>query len=392
MTSESLLAYEAAMAPHPGETVGEYLEFNGWSQRDLARRTGLTPKTISEICSGKAPITPPTSLSLEKVFRRPAHFWLNLQLQFDEAQARRRAAIGINRWEHWARQFPLEKMERYGWLEIDEPGRSKADTLLSFLGVSSPDSWDAVWNANNVAYRQTRKFRKSPEAISAWVRAAELMALQLDFNFNEFDADGLRACLPALRHQTKNPADKFIPAVQSMCARVGVAVVWVPELPHTGISGCARWLNDKKALIALTLRYKTDDQVWFTFLHEVGHILLHRRRHGFILDNAAEDLADEVVDPVMQRDEEEANRFAADTLIPPDSLSDFIKKNEFSNEAILGFSDRLDLGPGVLVGRLQREGLLGYHQGNKLKRTFKWAIAPAVLPEDRTRSGHSRDE
>ena len=50
-----------------GETIVEYLEFNGWTQRDLARRTGLTPKTVSEICNGKAPITPSTALALEKV-------------------------------------------------------------------------------------------------------------------------------------------------------------------------------------------------------------------------------------------------------------------------------------------------------------------------------------
>jgi len=44
---------ELEAVPHPGETVMEYLEFQGWSQRDLARRTDLTPKTISEICNGK---------------------------------------------------------------------------------------------------------------------------------------------------------------------------------------------------------------------------------------------------------------------------------------------------------------------------------------------------
>ena len=41
---------------HPGEIVSEYIEFHGWTQRDLARRTGLTPKTISEILNGKAPV------------------------------------------------------------------------------------------------------------------------------------------------------------------------------------------------------------------------------------------------------------------------------------------------------------------------------------------------
>ena len=71
-------------ATHPGEILLEYLETSFWSQRDLARKTGITPKTISEICRGKAAITARTSLALEKSFPRPAHFWLNLQRQYDE--------------------------------------------------------------------------------------------------------------------------------------------------------------------------------------------------------------------------------------------------------------------------------------------------------------------
>lgn len=88
MDSAHRIGLKPDAVPHPGETVVEYLEFYGWSQRDLARRTGLAPKTISEICDGKAPITPPTAFTFEKVFQRPAHLWLNLQLHFDEAKVR----------------------------------------------------------------------------------------------------------------------------------------------------------------------------------------------------------------------------------------------------------------------------------------------------------------
>ena len=66
MNSAQQTRFEPNAVPHPGETVLEYLDFFGWSQRDLARRTGLAPKTISEICSGKAPITPQTALVFEK--------------------------------------------------------------------------------------------------------------------------------------------------------------------------------------------------------------------------------------------------------------------------------------------------------------------------------------
>jgi addiction module HigA family antidote len=366
------MAYEPASVAHPGETVVDYLEFNDWSQRDLARRTGLTPKTISEICNGKAPITPPTSLALEKVFQRPAHFWLNLQRQYDEAEARHRVTAKLTNWRSWAEQFPLAEMKRYKWIDVEKRDESTVDALLKFFGVSSPESWQSVWQASNVAYRQTRKFQTSVEAISAWIRATEIEAAQLETE--NFDDNRLRALLNELRRQTREPAERFVPVVQERCATAGVAVVWVPELLHTGISGCARWLTERKALIALTLRYKTDDQIWFTFFHEVGHILLHRKKQAFILDNAETDLTDQVVDPQMQRNEEEANRFAADTLIPPELLSTFITKRDFSNESVHRFSDELGVGPGIVVGRLQREGLLARHQGNKLKRVFNWAI------------------
>lgn len=366
MGNDTRLAYEPTTAAHPGETVVDYLEFNGWSQRDLARRTGLTPKTISEICNGKAPISPPTSLALETVLKRPAHFWLNLQRQYDEAEARRQSEAKLDQWKGWAEKFPLKILKRYEWLEMESPNQSEVGALLKFLGVSSPESWNSVWQASNVSYRQTRQFRTSIEAISAWVRAAELLAD--DVRVAQFDERRLRASLGTLRRLTMSRPERFLHEMRDVCAAAGVAVVVVPELPYTGISGCARWLSDTKALVGLTLRYKTDDQFWFTFFHELGHILLHSKKFDFVLDNAADTLTDQVVDPQMQKAEEEANRFAADTLIPSEPFYRFIKANDFSNEAIHQFADEQGIGPGIVVGRLQHEGLLSYHQGHALKQ------------------------
>src|SRR5713101_6958299 len=147
MDSDARREYEPATVLHPGETVAEYLEFNGWSQRDLARRAGLTPKTISEICAGKAPISPTTALAFEKVFRRPAHLWLNLQRQYDEAEARRRVFAKLSHWETWAKRFPFHEMIKR---KLIEPGEEqRVDALLRFFGVSSPDSWQSVWQATN---------------------------------------------------------------------------------------------------------------------------------------------------------------------------------------------------------------------------------------------------
>ncbi len=370
MDSARQTKFEWNAVPHPGETVIEYLDFNGWSQRDLARRSGLTPKTISEICNGKAPITPPTALAFERVLQRPAHFWLNLQRQFDEAEARRRELAASSQWTAWVRNFPLGEMKR---LKFSLPtGRSDAEALLNFFGVSSPETWSSVWKAYEVAYRQTRKLKAREESIAAWLREVELVAR--DVNVKDFDERVLSSSLNELRQLTRKPADAILDPIQKICAEAGVAVVLVPELPNTGISGCVRWLADKKALVGLTLRYKTDDQLWFTLFHEIGHILLHRTKRSFVVDNAAEDLADHVIDPEMQKYETEASRFAADTLIPPPALSAFIRNKAFTNESIHEFAESVGVGPGIVVGRLQHEGLLARHQGNALKQKLDFGF------------------
>jgi HTH-type transcriptional regulator / antitoxin HigA len=261
-------------------------------------------------------------------------------------------------------------MKKLRFLNLD---KSQIDSLLSFLGVSSPEGWNAVWGTFDVAYRQTRKFTKSVESISAWVRETELVAAELQTA--DFNEQLLRSSIDGLRQLTRKRAEEVMEPIQSICAAAGVAVVWVPELPHSGISGCARWLSDKKALVGLTLRYKTDDQMWFTFFHELGHILLHRKKRSFVLDNAANDLSDRIVDPEMQRYEAEANQFARDTLISPTVLAEFLRKNDFTNESIHEFAEAIGVGPGIVVGRLQFEGLLKPHQGNALKQKLNWKSA-----------------
>ena len=86
MDSNRRFLIEPTTSPHPGELVTEYLEFLGWSQCDLASRTGLTPTMIREICEGNAANSPDTASRLEEVFQRPAHLWINLQRQFDSMQ------------------------------------------------------------------------------------------------------------------------------------------------------------------------------------------------------------------------------------------------------------------------------------------------------------------
>ncbi|MGH9838266.1 MAG: ImmA/IrrE family metallo-endopeptidase [Blastocatellia bacterium] len=102
--------------------------------------------------------------------------------------------------------------------------------------------------------------------------------------------------------------------------------------------------------------------MWFTFFHEAGHILLHGKTKLFLEDDGDRD-----------GQEEEANRFSADLLIPERELRRFKATGERSLEAIKGFAKEVGLAAGIVVGRLQHEGFLPRSHGNGLKVRCEWA-------------------
>ncbi|WP_297009416.1 HigA family addiction module antitoxin [uncultured Corynebacterium sp.] len=75
--------------PHPGEwLVTEMLEPMGISQYRLAKDLHVAESQISRIVRGQAGITAPMALKLEAYFGLDARFWLNLQYNYDLAEAR----------------------------------------------------------------------------------------------------------------------------------------------------------------------------------------------------------------------------------------------------------------------------------------------------------------
>jgi hypothetical protein len=276
-------------------------------------------------------------------------------------------------WDAWASNFPLKEMKR---LNFSLPtASSAAEAVLGFFGASSPEGWQAAWQSTStaLAFRQTKVFEARQEAVAAWVREAEIIASSLPLA--DFDERKLSSSLNDLRRVTQKKIWEALTEAQQICWRAGVAFVVVGELPGTRISGCARWLNEKHAMVGLTLRYKTDDQLWFTFFHEIGHILLHRDRE-FVVDNAADEMGDDVVDPDMAKYEQEADRFACDTLIPPDVLAEFVRRRKFASEDIYAFAESIGIGPGIVVGRLQHDGVLKWQQGNSFKQRLNGSVAP----------------
>ncbi|KZK27680.1 HigA family addiction module antidote protein [Delftia acidovorans] len=75
--------------PHPGEILmHEWLEPMGLSQYALAKAIDVPPRRINEIVKGMRGITADTALRLAVFFGTDAQSWLNLQSDYDLAEAR----------------------------------------------------------------------------------------------------------------------------------------------------------------------------------------------------------------------------------------------------------------------------------------------------------------
>ncbi|GHV41550.1 XRE family transcriptional regulator [Spirochaetia bacterium] len=345
----------------PGEVLNDYLEDLGMTQAELADRTGLAKKTINEIIKAKSPITPETALKLERALGRPAHFWSNLERNYQDDKARIAEKDRLESHLHWLKNVPVTSMAKLGWISKTKDKSKQLDAVLRFFGIASPEQWHAVWDSNlQVAYRQTDRPDKNIEAISAWLRQGEIQAQQVKcapFNSKLFQDN-----LDKIRGLTmeKDP-EIFIPALTDLCSAAGVVVVFVPALPKTGIHGATRWIGDKPVM-QLSFLFKSNDQFWFTFFHEAGHILKHGRKDIFI-----------EITKLESEKEEEANTFAQDKLIPPAQLKIFLQVN---NPPMLlsieNFAKEIGIAPGIVVGRLQREKVLSYKIGNHLKVFYEW--------------------
>ena len=97
--------YQPDYAVPPGEILEEYLDVLQMSQAELARRCNRSPKLISEIVSGKAPVEPATAVQLEKALGLDARIWLGIEADYRLHLQREAEVLEAEEQAAWARNF-----------------------------------------------------------------------------------------------------------------------------------------------------------------------------------------------------------------------------------------------------------------------------------------------
>ena len=282
----------------PGDTLLEILESLNLTQSEFSDRTGISRKTVNQIIKGIAPISKDNALRLENVLNIPASFWNNLESNYREAIARAREENNINREKSILDLIPYNEMVKLGWIEKVSDSSEKIFKLRSFFGVASLTLIPAVFD---IVFRISDNSKFSPYALAAWIEKGRKEANKIITK--PFGRNKLNKSIYELKELSIESHEIFLPKITGICSDCGIALVILPHLSGTYAHGAAKWLSSGKVLIQLSSAYKSTDIFWFSFFHEIGHIVLHSKKNTFIEFDELEDKL-----------EDEANIFAANAL------------------------------------------------------------------------------
>ena len=353
----------------PGESILDFAEERGWTQAELAQRLGYSEKHISQLINGKVPLTVDAAQRLERVLGSTMDFWLSLESNYQKHMARLEAEERHVGWVPWLEELPLKELMACGAIgkqRLDSKHKPcVVESCLRFFGVASPDEWRTHYGGMQMSFRRSRAEQSDVGAISAWLRLGEQQAEKLDGP--KYDKTRFEKTLCTIRSLTCEPPEVFELKMRELLHEAGVLLVLVPAIPRAHVSGVARWLSPTRPLIQLSLLGKTNDKFLFSFFHEAAHILLHanskEEKKSIFLDDPNAAHTD---DPR----EHEANEWSGNCLIPSQYAQALALLR--TKAAVTSFAQRIRVHPGIVVGRLQHDGLIEPSWMNDLKQSFRF--------------------
>lgn len=346
--------FTPVVAIPPGETLKENLDYINMSQKELSERTGISIKHINEIIKGKSPITQETALKLEYVLGIPANFWNNLEANYRDTLARIKDEDELETEFDIAKEIPYSVIAKLGWVNPTKDIKEKVKNLRSYFGVSSLKQVPLVFSG---AFRKVDSKNTSSYALAAWLRKGLLISNSIQTE--TFNRSKLKKLIPTFRELTNKDPKEFYPEMNNLCASCGIALVLVEHIPKTYACGATQWVNANKAIIQLSVRGAKADIFWFTFFHELAHILLHENKE-FHLQEFQKDCASE----------DEADNYASNWLIPIDEYKKFLKTDYRDKNNIKLFAQKINIHPCIVVGRLCHDNKTEFKYYNDLRPSF----------------------
>jgi len=291
----------------PGAFLEEKLQEMGLDVNDFAARIGYTPKTVNEILKGKCCITIEVAHSLDYATGIPVSFWLNAQKGYEEELMRLQVKEAVKNQAGWRKFFPIGELNPRTWIKDFNNKEDGVSPILKFFGVASPKAWENYYYKNRlkVAFRISLAETEDPYAASVWMRRGEILAdeIKMEKQNDKKVRSAIKKAMPQFVELAKNDVaawedlrrkkalpkpkvgedfiDDGMHKLQELGAKLGIKVLYAQNFKSAPIHGMARWYKDIP-VIQLHDRFKDRNAFWFTFFHELGHIVLHGKKDIFI--------------------------------------------------------------------------------------------------------------
>ena len=340
------------IATPPGATIKEQLRERNLTQKEFAVRMDMSEKHICNLIKGDVILTPDVAIRLEIVLGIPAKFWNNLEAIYREKKLKADAENQMDTDIEIVKQLAYNEMAKVEWVPKTRNMYEKVVNLRRYFEVVRLDLINSS-KVTQIACRRLSETQKSDYALTSWAQRAKIVAR--DIKTQSIDFKKLSYLLPEIRSMTIMEPSEFCPYLEQKLADCGVALVFLPHIKGSFLHG-ATFYDGNKIVVGLTVRGKDADKFWFSLFHELAHILLGHlnRKEG-----------------TSQEDEDAADKFARDILIPQSDLDKFVNNNEFSKESIMNFAKQIDIAPGIVVGRLQNEKYIEYSWYHDLKIKYE---------------------
>lgn len=343
------------IATPPGATMKEQLNDRGMSQKEFAARMDMSEKHISKLINGDVQLTPETAVRLEMVLGIPARFWNNLEAIYREKIIKAEAENAMDADVELAKRLPYSEMSKFGWVPETRDAKEKVVYLRKYFEVVEL-SLLGNEQITRIACRRLAITEKSDLALMAWAQEARRKAR--DVQTAPINVKGLMNVIPEIRRATVLKPKDFCPKVMKCLADCGIALVFLPHLKGSFLQG-ASFLDGNKIVVGLTARGRDADKFWFSLFHELAHIALGHigRLNG-----------------VSDEDEKAADAWSQDTLIAAEGFEAFRKSWDHSEQDVIRFAMKQGISPGIVVGRMQSEGMIKYSMMNNLKEKYEIAV------------------
>ena len=346
-----MLRSHSNIAMPPGATIKEQLNDRGMNQKEFAARMDMSEKHISKLINGEVQLTPETAVRLEMVLGVPAKFWNNLEAIYREKIIKAEAENSLDADLELAKRFPYNEMAKYGWIPRTRESKEKVINLRKYFEVVELSLLESD-QITRIACRRLAITEKSDLALLAWAQEAKIKAREI--KTAPINIKRLISSMPEIRKMTVLKPKEFSPKIRKCLADCGIALVFLPHLNGSFLQG-ASFVDGNKIVVGLTARGRDADKFWFSLFHELAHIAL-----GHVGQPAG----------TSEDDEKAADKWSGNILIPYDEFESFRMDRDYSEMRVLQFAKALGIAPGIIVGRMQSEGMIKYSMLNNLKEKY----------------------